>query len=106
MHGVLLTFTNSAPIDDIAEPLSDYCDAVRGIPGLISKTWIQDGDTLGGFHVFADRESADTYLASEMAAGLMSMEPFSDFEVRQFGIFDDFSVRNGTPSQVLAGSAG
>jgi hypothetical protein len=33
------------------------------------------------------------------------MEPFSDFEVRQFGIFDDFSVRNGTPSQVLAGSA-
>jgi len=105
MHGVLITFTNSAPIDDIAGPLSDNCDAVRGIPGLISKTWIQDGDTLGGFHVFADRESANKYLAGEMAAGLMAMEPFSGFEVRQFGIFDDFSVRNGTPSQLLAESA-
>lgn len=102
MHGVLITFTNSAPIEDIADPLDEYCDAVREVPGLISKTWIQDGDTLGGFHVFVDKESADDYLAGELAATLMAMEPFTDFEVRHFGIFDDFSVRNGTPSAVLA----
>ncbi|HZD22533.1 MAG TPA: YdhR family protein, partial [Acidimicrobiia bacterium] len=88
MHAVLITFRSAAALDDLAEPFTDYAKALREVDGLVAKTWLNDGDVLGGFHVFTGREAADNYLDSDMVAGLTSNPAFSGFEIRHFSILD------------------
>lgn len=102
MHGVLITFKSSAPLDDLKEPFTAYAQALRGVRGLVSKTWLRDGDALGGFHVFTSREDADAYLSSDMVAGLTANPAFADFEIRHYDILDPFSAITGTPRSPLA----
>jgi hypothetical protein len=102
MHAVLITFTSSASLDDLKALFTDYANALRGVHGLIAKTWIRDGSTLGGFHVFASRQDAEGYLDSEMVAGLTSAPAFSDFQIRQFDVLDELSAITGSPQAALA----
>jgi hypothetical protein len=97
MHAVLITFRSAAALEDLAEPFTQYANALREVGGLASKTWITDGDVLGGFHVFTGREAADAYLDSEMVAGLTSNPAFSGFEVRHFSVLDELSRITGSP---------
>lgn len=101
MNAVLITFRSAAAREDLVEPFTDYANALTKVDGLVSKTWIADGDILGGFHVFTSRESADTYLASEMVAGLTSNPAFSGFEIRHFEVLDELSRITGSPTAVL-----
>lgn len=105
MHAVLITFTSSAPLDDLVEPFTAYGGALRSVDGLVCKTWIRDGETLGGFHVFTSRATADGYLGSEMVAGLTANPAFSGFEIRHYDVLDDLSTITGTPREPLAVSA-
>ena len=57
MHAVLITFTSSASLDDLKAPFTDYANALRGVEGLVSKTWIREGSTVGGFHIFTSRQA-------------------------------------------------
>jgi len=102
MHAVLITFTSSASLDDLKEPFTDYADALRSMPGLVAKTWIREGSTVGGFHIFTSRRAADNYLDSEMAAGLRSNPAFSDFEIRHFDVLDELSAITGSPQAARA----
>ncbi len=102
MHAVLITFTSSASLDELKAPFTDYANALRGIQGLIVKTWIRDGSTLGGFHIFANRQDAESYLSSEMVAGLTSNPAFSDFQIRHFDVLEELSAITGSPQAVLA----
>ena len=102
MHAMLITFESTAGMDDLKGPFTDYANALHGIGGLVCKTWIRDGSTLGGFHIFVNREAADQYLSSDLAAGLMAMEAFSDFQVRHFEVLDEFSAMTGSPEKLLA----
>ena len=102
MHAVLITFTSSASLDDLKAPFTDYANALREMQGLILKTWIRDGSTLGGFHVFASRQDAEAYLNSELAAGLTSNPAFSDFQFRHFAVLEELSAMTGSPQAVLA----
>lgn len=104
MHAVLITFRSEAARDDLVEPFTAYASALTAVDGLVSKTWIGDGDTLGGFHIFTDRESADGYLASEMVAGLTSNPAFSGFEIRHFDVLDELSRITGSPIAALTGA--
>ena len=97
MHAVLITFTSSASLDDLKAPFTDYANALRAIQGLIAKTWIREGSTLGGFHVFATRQDAENYLNSEMVAGLTSNPAFSDFQIRHFDVLEELSAVTGSP---------
>jgi hypothetical protein len=102
MHAVLITFHSSVPVEDLAGPFTAYANQLRTVPGLVSKTWIRDGETLGGFHVFASRADADNYLGSEMVAGLTSNEAFADFAISRYDVLDDLSRITGTPTRALA----
>lgn len=95
MHGLLVTFHTSIPLDQLEQPFTDYANALREMPGLVSKVWLHDGDTVGGFHVFTDRQSADAYLASELAIGLRSTDGFDDFDVRHFDVLGELSALTG-----------
>ena len=102
MHAVLITFHSAAALEDLAGPFTDYASAMREVEGLVSKTWIADGDVVGGFHIFTSREAADTYLGSEMVAGLTSNPAFSGFEIRHFDVLDDLSRITGSPVTAVA----
>ena len=102
MHGVLITFHSSVPADDLVEPFTEYAEQLRSVPGLVTKTWIRDGETLGGFHVFSSRADADRYLGSEMVAGLTSNEAFDDFTIDRYDVLDALSSRTGTTMDPLA----
>lgn len=102
MHAVLITFTSSASLDDLKAPFTDYANALRGMQGLIVKTWIRDGSTVGGFHVFASRKDAEGYLNSDLAASLTSNPAFSDFDIRHFDVLEELSAMTGSPQAVLA----
>lgn len=97
MHGLLVTFTSTADIGDLVKPFTDYANAMRTVPGLVFKTWIRDGATLGGFHVFEDRAAAEAYLAGDMVAGLTSNPAFSDFEIRHYEVLGELSSITRTP---------
>jgi hypothetical protein len=101
MHAVLVTFKSTASTDDLAVPFREYAEALRSIPGLISKTWIKDGDTLGGFHVFESRAEAETYLGGEMVAGLTSNPAFTDFSIDHFDVLEELSRITGTAQRAL-----
>ncbi len=98
MHAVLITFTSTATLDQVAEPFERYAHALRAIPGLVMKTWIADGTTLGGFHIFDDTSHADGYLNSELLATVKSNPAFSDFRVTRFDVIDTLSAINGSPA--------
>ena len=104
MHAVLIKFQSTVPVGDLAAPFQEYAEALCGVPGLIAKTWIKDGETLGGFHIFRSRAEADSYLGGEMVAGLTGTEGFSDFVIEHFDVIDDLSVTTGTPAEALVGA--
>ncbi len=97
MHSLLVTFNSTADIGDLVKPFTDYATAMGTVRGLVFKTWIRDGTTLGGFHVFVDRDSAEAYLASDLVAGLTSNPAFSDFQIRHFEVLGELSAITRTP---------
>ena len=102
MHAVLITFTSSASLDALKAPFTDYAKALRSIKGLVAKTWIGDGSTLGGFHIFTTRQDAENYLKSQMVAGLTSNKAFSNFQIRHFDVLDELSAITRSPQAVRA----
>lgn len=102
MHAVLITFTSTASVEELAEPFTEYARALCSVDGLISKTWIRDGDLVGGFHIFATANDAERYLGSEMVAGLTSNPAFSGFAIRHFDTIDELSAITGSPRVPLA----
>jgi hypothetical protein len=102
MHAVLITFSSAVGLDDLKGPFTDYANALKRVTGLVAKTWIQDGPTLGGFHVFASRQAAEDYLNSQMVADLTSNPAFSDFQIRHFNVLDELSAITGSPQAVRA----
>ncbi len=102
MHAVLITFRSGASREDLAGPFTDYANALCNVDGLVAKTWIADGEVLGGFHIFTSREAADSYLGSEMVAGLTSNPAFHGFEIRHFEVLDELSRITGSPDVALA----
>jgi hypothetical protein len=102
MHAVLITFTSAASLDQVAEPFERYAHALRAVPGLVMKTWIADGSTLGGFHIFDDPSHADNYLTGELLATVTANPIFTDFHVTRFDIIDTLSAINGSPATQTA----
>ena len=102
MHAVLITFQSTADLDALVGPFTDYAHALATVPGLVTKTWLRDGATLGGFHLFAGRAVAESYLNSTMAAGITANPAFGEFRIQHYGALEDLSRITGTPQ--LAGA--
>ena len=102
MHSMLVTFKTAASPEELAGPASEIAKAMLGVKGLISKTWIGDGDIIGAFYLFSDRAAAESYLDGEIIAGLKQNPAFSEFNTRHFDVMDELSALNGTPTKPLA----
>jgi hypothetical protein len=87
MHAVLVTYENDTPADQVKHHPDnvEYAKALKRVPGLISKTWINDGKIFGGFHVFRDKAAADAYLNGEMFQSDVVKDPSSrNVQIRHF----------------------
>jgi Putative mono-oxygenase ydhR len=97
MHAVLITVRSATPVAAPADTLARHAEALQGVPGLVMKTWLCDGDTLGGFYLFATREAAEEYLASDLAARFAAHPALAARAVRHFAVLDEPSRATGTP---------
>jgi hypothetical protein len=95
MHALLITFTSTAEEAELRAMASQFADSLQGLPGLITKAWLADGSTQGGFYLFADRASADAYASGPLVAGLRSYPAFGEFTVRGFAVDPELSARTG-----------
>jgi hypothetical protein len=102
MHAALIIFTSSAPVSEFEGPFTEYARALRGVDGLVAKTWIRDGETLGGFHIFTTRAAVHAYLGSEMVAGLTANPAFQGLEIRHYDVLNDLSAITGSPRTSMA----
>jgi len=95
MHAVLVTFESAASLTDLAAPFAAYADAVRATPGLASKNWLNDGTTVGGFHLLADQASAERYLEGELFAGITTNPAFQQYRVEHITVLDELTAVTG-----------
>ena len=101
MHAVLITFQSTAELDSLIGPFTDYAHALATVPGLVTKTWLREGVTLGGFHLFTGRAAAESYLNGTMIAGISANPAFSEFRIQHFSVLEELSRITGIPQ--LAG---
>lgn len=95
MHALLITFTSTADENELRSMATQFADALQGLPGLMTKAWLADGDTQGGFYLFADSESAQAYASGPLVASLRSYPAFRDVAVRDFAVDPELSARTG-----------
>jgi hypothetical protein len=85
---VLIVRFRLAGIDPVSyEKLTtQVAPAISQFPGLISKAWLADAerDVYGGVYLFAERESVDAYLASEIGRSLQNSGLFEDVTIEIF----------------------
>lgn len=93
MHALLITFTSSASEQELQTVASEFAEVVRDVPGLLSKAWLADGSTSGGFYLFADRAAADAYANGQLVEKLRAYPAFSDFTFRNFEVDPELSAR-------------
>ena len=67
------------------------------VPGLISKHFLEDDDTntYGGVYVFADQESLDNYLKSDLFEMINSNPKWPNVTTRIFGVIEAPSLITG-----------
>jgi hypothetical protein len=69
-----------------AELSEQLAPAVAAVPGLVSKTWLANGETgrYGGFYLFASRTDCEHYVASELFDLLRSHGAIRDVTTQEF----------------------
>lgn len=92
MHALLISFSSSAPLDQLAAPFAEYAQALGEVPGLVAKTWIVDGATVGGFYTFRTAADIDAYLAGALWGSVAANPAFSGFRFERFDIVDELTA--------------
>ena len=93
MHALFITFRSAVAPEELKEVFTRTAEALRdgAARGLIGKTWLADGSTLGGFHVFEDRGTADRYLDGMFAEAIMANPTFSDVRIKRYDVNEALS---------------
>lgn len=101
MHAMLVTFRSAVQLDELKDEYTAFAEALRSgaAPGFVSKTWLVDGSTIGGFYAFEDRAAADRYVDEMLAPAVMDDPNCSDVRIEHFDIIESYSaVTNGLHS--------
>jgi len=84
MHAVFLTFEFAGEYGDLTRTFAAFTEALPSERDLVSRTWMRDGSTIGGFYVFHTVEAAEEFLNSPHIRALASHPCISDLYVRHF----------------------
>ena len=103
MYGLMITAKTQLSRKEFESLATAKAEEFRSTPGLVAKTYIWQGETMGGFHVFTTREAAQGYLDSAGFRDVRENPKFSDWDIRHYDVLDEASRRNGTPDRPIAG---
>lgn len=84
MHAVFMTFEFSGGSSELTKMCGGFADALNEASGMVTHTWMRDGSTIGGFHVFHTAQAAEQFLKSGRVRALAAHPRVSDFYVRLF----------------------
>jgi hypothetical protein len=106
MHAVLITFASAVELPTLEAPFTEYARALGDVPGLVSKTWLVDDSTLGGFHLFESAAAAEAYLEGPLLASVRANPAFSHFAVTHYGVVEPLSAMTNGLGAPLVDAAG
>ena len=68
--------------------VAPVAEPIAAVPGMVWKVWLmnESEQEAGGIYLFADGQSLDAYLNSDIVAGIVSNPILSDFSVKQFEV--------------------
>jgi Putative mono-oxygenase ydhR len=98
MHALLITFRSAVAREELQEDFTRAAEALRdgAARGLVGKTWLADGPTVGGVSLFEDRGDADRYLDGMFAEAVTANPAFSDVRVERYDVDEALSrITNG-----------
>jgi len=77
--------------EELASYAEQVAPAVAAFPGLLEKVFFgnTETNTYGGAYVWADRESLDAYLASDLFAASQANEALVNFSARTFDVLEE-----------------
>jgi hypothetical protein len=96
-HALVLTFDMPDGLQALRRPsgspmrIDEYVTDLRARPGFLAKTWLHDGDTYGGFYLFADRASAERYLTEEIEPLSRANPAMTNQQVCHFDVLEELS---------------
>jgi hypothetical protein len=97
MHAIVVTFDTADGLQKLRRPsgsplrVDEYVADLRARPGFLAKTWLRNGDTYGGFYLFADRAAAERYLAEEVEPLGRANPAVTNLLVRHFDVIEELS---------------
>ena len=106
MHAVFITFRSAVSLTEREDDYRQVAEALRdgAAPGFISKTWVSDGQTVGGFYHFQDRQAADNFLEGMFAASVPTDPTVSDIRIERYDIIEGMSeITNGLRAMTASG---
>ncbi len=104
MHALFITFRSAVAPEELTEDFARYAEALRdgAARGLVGKTWLADGPSVGGFCLFEDRGVADRYLDGMFAEAVTANPAFSDVRVERYDVDEALSrITNGLGAQTV-----
>lgn len=102
MHALFVTYAlRDATPDQHAELCEQLAPAVAAVPGLVSKTWLANGDTgrYGGFYLFDSRADFERFVASELFDTLWTLASIRDVSASDFSIVENPTALTRGPSR-------
>jgi hypothetical protein len=103
MRILSVRFKSSTPLKDPEASWLELAPQVAAVSGLLSKTWIQDGDLFGGIYTFRDQASVDAYVAGPIVTAVKSDPTLSDFRLEQYDVLEKLSaITRGVPARIQA----
>ncbi len=99
MHSMLVLIDTSAGLADLHDAFTEFAHALKTREGLVMKTWIANEDSsVGGFYIFADRETADRYLEEMLAPTVEAHPSLSNMRIQHFSVLPELSELTGSPA--------
>lgn len=106
MHAVFMTFDFSGDSRKLMQAVSGFADTLNEARGLVTHTWMRDGSTIGGFHVFRTSQAAENFLKSGRVRALAANPDVSDFYVRLFSTLANTGATLAESAMVMQAADG
>jgi hypothetical protein len=96
-----VNFKLDFPTEDYLALCATAAPAIAKVPGLLWKLFTLDEDhsTAAGIYLFADRASAEAYLATPIVGGLRDHPGITDLSVRMMDVDEELTKFTGPPNE-------
>jgi hypothetical protein len=91
MHVQIISFSlKGISEEEYRGQVESIAPAFAVLPGLVSKTWLADGETntYGGVYVWQSRAALEGYKETDIYKGLMANPHFENVQVRDFAVLE------------------